>query len=494
MSRPRNQTSGLLFRSGCALALVASLAGCPIADLEGTGSPGGGTVDAGAVDAGPVDATADGAVEAGSDAGAADAGSGTYYALDDPQRWTFFDVASVGGGINYSGVAFDGRYLYFAPDFSPPVVLRYDTQCATCSQAPGTLTDPMAWSTHPLMPDLVAAGGSSAGAYPYLGAAFDGQYVYFAPFATNTFAVQYDTQSAFDDDGAWSVFDASTLDPSADYWGVATDGQHTYLVPNATTTIVSYDNSAAGSGDGGSGFSAQSSWSSYDLGAGSDYQGFWGGLYDGHYLYLAPFSGNVASRHVSNAPLGSSWSLGSTDGFDFSIQEQISPPHFWGSAYDGLHVYFVPYKTNELTFAAFTATGQFNDDGAWATFSLTQLFAPPDGGTTIVGALPGFVGAAYDGQRIFLAPAGQVATSDGNVTPLQVVTYDTKQPLTSAAAYTTFDPTALPGGARAYGFEGAAFDGQYVYFVPHAGSVVARFQATHTNMGLSPVTYRGSWW
>jgi hypothetical protein len=482
--------TGTFVRAGCVLGLVGLVAGttgCPVTDLERAGSEGL------KADSGLVDANADSAVDAGTGPGeaASDAQTGPYYALGDSQRWNFFDVASIGGGINYSGVAFDGRYLYFAPDFSPPVVLRYDTKCATCSQAPGTLTDPMAWSTHPLVPNIVAAGGASGGSYPYLGTAFDGQYVYFAPFATNTFAVQYDTQGSFEGASAWSVFDASKLDPSADYWGVASDGRYAYLVPNTTSTIVAYDNHAAQAGN--SGFATASSWSSYNLGVGPDFEGFWGGLYDGHNLYLAPFSGDVAARHVASAPLGSSWSVGSTNGFDFKIQEQLSPPHFWGSGYDGRHVYFVPYKTDALTFAAFDTTGQFNDDTAWTTFSLTQLFKPSNG-TTIVGALPGFVGVAYDGKRLILAPSGQVATSDGSVIPLQVVAYDTTLPLTSIASYTTFDPTTLPGGTRAFGFEGAAFDGQYVYFVPHTGSVVARFQATRNSSAITPNTYRGSWW
>jgi hypothetical protein len=39
-----------------------------------------------------------------------------------------------------------------------------------------------------------------------------------------------------------------------------------------------------------------------------------------------------------------------------------------------------------------------------------------------------------------------------------------------------------------------AFDGQYIYFVPHTGSVVARFEAKSVNKGLFPPSYKGSWW
>jgi hypothetical protein len=469
------------------LGLFALTTGCPISDLQQTGialSEGGGD-DAQAMDVQP-DVPADVAAEAQAETGP----SGPYYRLDDAARWTFFDVASVGGSTTYSGVVFDQRYLYFVPNFSPPVALRYDTKCTTCSSPPGTLTDPMAWSTFSMLPVIETAGGSNAGSYTYLGGSFDGQYVYFAPFGSNTFAVQYDTQQPFTDSRAWAAFDASVLDPNADYWGATYDGQRTYLVPNATNTIVAY--TVTPSPDGGSGFGSASSWTAYQLGSGPDNRGFWGGLYDGHNMYLAPFSGNVAVRHVAGAPVSSSWSVGAM-GFNFNVTEQISPPHFWGAAFDGQTVYFIPYKTSNLTLAAYATSGNFNDDTSWSTYSLTSLLQS-NGGAEILSTVPAFVGAAFDGRRVILAPAGQMREAGGVTASLPVVAYDTTMGLTMPTSYETFDPSTLSGGARAQGFEGVAFDGQYVYFVPHVGSVVARFQATHTNIGLSPISYRGSWW
>jgi hypothetical protein len=466
--RRRGQAPG----AGALALILVGASGCPIGDLLTGTEHDSGVVTSDAPS--DVQVPPDGGLEDGE---YSDGSSELYYSLNDPERWTFLDVTSVGGQATYSGVAFDGRYLYFVPNFSPPVVLRYDTQ--------GGLSDPTAWSHYAVLPNIVAAGGSSAGVYTYLGGAFDGRYVYLAPFGTNTYALQYDTQGTFTSGAAWSAFPTTVLDPNADYWGVVSDGRHAYFIPNATTTIVAYD---ALSADAGSGFSAPSSWSSYDLGTGADYGGFWGGLYDGQYLYLAPFTGNVASRYDTTLPLGmaTSWNLG-VNGFDFYHNEQISPPHFWGSAFDGSRLYLLPYKTQGLTIAAYTMPGAFADDSSWATCALAHLTGSTGGGT------PGFVGAAYDGQRIFLAPAGKTA----NGGPLPIIEYDTTQPLCPtdlASAYTAFDPTSVPGGKNAQGFEGAAFDGQYVYFVPHATSILARFQAKSQNLGLSPSTYRGSWW
>jgi hypothetical protein len=464
------------YGAGLLALILAGTTGCPVSDLL-TGSERG---DSGAP---PGDASTDGAPAADATLDAAaeavDGSSSAYYAVDDASMWAFFDVAAVGGQAGYSGIAYDGRYLYFVPDFSPPSVLRYDTQ--------GTLNDSTAWSTHALVPTIVAAGGPSSGSYTYLGGAFDGRYLYLAPFGTNTFAVQYDTRQPFTDSGAWTAFSTTALDPDANYWGVASDGRYAYFIPNTTTTVVAYDNQAVS--DAGSGFSAASSWVAYDLGAGPDYAGFWGGVFDGRYMYLAPYTGNVASRYDTTLPIGAagSWNAGST-GFDFNDNEQITPPHYWGAAYDGSRVYMVPYKTQAWTLASYTTSGSFNDDGSWATCALAPLLAGAGGGT------PGFVGAAYDGRRLFLVPAGRNAAGSG---ALPVVAYDTTQPLCPtdlASAYSLFDPSTLEGGQGAQGFEGAAFDGKYVYFVPHAGHVVARFQAKATNMGLSPSVYKGSWW
>jgi hypothetical protein len=427
------------------------------------------------VDASQTDATV-------AETSTADASSGAFYAIDDATRWTFFDVKNVGGATTYSGVVFDGRYLYFVPNFSPPNVLRYDTHAA--------LNDISAWTFFAPMAAIQAAGGSNTGSYTYLGGGFDGRYVYLAPFGANTYAIQYDTQQPFAGNASWSAFQTTTMDPKANYWGVASDGRYAYFMPNTTTTVLAYDNTAAT--DSGTGFASASSWTAYNLGTGANYGGFWGGVFADSHLYLVPYSTNVASSHDTTLPVTSpaAWDVG-VNGFDFSNNEQLSPPHFWGGAYDGSHVYLLPYKSASWTIAAYSTSGGFTDDGVWSTCALeTQLFAG-------AGSAAGFVGGAFDGKRLILAPFGQLTASDGGTASLPVVAYDTTQPLCPAnvtSAYTQFDPTTLEGGATAQGFEGAAFDGQYVYLVPHVGSVVARFQAKTANTGLTPSVYRGSWW
>jgi hypothetical protein len=477
--------------------LLVGLTGCPVSDLlessnvESPGANADAAADAahrpdGAIAEGdgpigdPDGDIADGGITDGTVTDPGDGSQGAvYYSLNDPSRWTFFSAAGVANGVTkYSGVAFDGRYLYFVPQFSPPNVLRYDTQAA--------FTDPTSWTYYAPTPSIVAAGGLSTGTYPYLGGAFDGRYLYLAPSGSNSYAVRYDTQQPFSHDESWSAFNTKTLDSAANYWGAVSDGRHTYFIPNKTTKVLAFDNTAGG--DAGSDFTAASSFTTYDLGAGN--QGYWGGAFDGKYVYFAPFSGSGAARHDTTLPVTSGWEVGAS-GFDFNDNFVLgSAAHFWGGAFDGNRVYMVPNATQSWTLGAYTTSGPFNEYGSWSTCALgTQLFAATN-------APSSFVGAAFDGRRLFLVPFGTPA-ADSGAAAIPVVAYDTTQPLcpsSIASAYSTFDPTTLSGGANAAGFEGAAFDGHYIYFVPHASSVVARFEAKSVNAGLAPAAYKGSWW
>jgi hypothetical protein len=77
-----------------------------------------------------------------------------------------------GNTVPYAGAAFDGRFVYFVPNGSMGLApaVRYDTL--------STFTADCAWETFdPNQLALPDGGVINA----YLGAVFDGQYVYFAP-------------------------------------------------------------------------------------------------------------------------------------------------------------------------------------------------------------------------------------------------------------------------------------------------------------------------
>jgi hypothetical protein len=98
------------------------------------------------------------------------------------------------------------------------------------------------------------------------------------------------------------------------------------------------------------------------------------------------------------------------------------------------------------------------DAARWEAFDLT-LVRP---------GAKGFTGAVFDGRYVYFVP-------DDGGTGGVVARYDTQAGFAEAASWATFDVASVNAGA--VGFAGAAFDGRFVYLVPHATGVVVRFDA-----------------
>jgi hypothetical protein len=141
--------------------------------------------------------------------------------------WTTFDTTTVNGlSDNYVGCVFDGQFVYFVPRGNA-IVLRVDTTATNFATA-------SSWSTYDITRLLTTEAGESTA---FAGGTFDGRFVYFVPsFDSPPRLVRYDTQSTFSDDCAWSWVDLSGL-PVGDagglqpFVGAVFDGQYVYLVP-----------------------------------------------------------------------------------------------------------------------------------------------------------------------------------------------------------------------------------------------------------------------
>jgi hypothetical protein len=207
--------------------------------------------------------------------------------------WSTFDVATVNPAAKgFHGGTFDGRYIYFAPTINkyPPYTLhgtvtRYDTQAPFNAAA--------SWSTFDVTTVHPAAKG-------FHGAAFDGKYVYLVPqwgdVDPSGLVARHDTQAPFTSASSWSTFDVTTINAAAKgFTGAAFDGKYLYLAPygddkgNAYGTIARLDTQAQ--------FSSASSWSTFDVttvNAGA--KGFQKAVFDGRFLYLVPF-GNAINTY-----------------------------------------------------------------------------------------------------------------------------------------------------------------------------------------------------
>jgi hypothetical protein len=297
----------------------------------------------------------------------------------------------------------------------------------------------------------------NASARGFNGGAFDGRYVYFIPHEStngyNGLLVRYDTQGAFGSAAAWSTFNTTALGAGAvGFTGARFDGRFLYLIPYVTNVMVRYDTQSS--------FAAVSSWTAFDLSAVSpSAPAFVGGAFDGRFLYLVPLftatpSGLVLRYDTQAAfAVSSSWST-----FD-TTTVTANAKGFCGAAFDGRFVYLVPFLS-----AAGMASGlvtRYDTQAAFATASSWSTFDT----TTLAAAAKGFYGATFDGRHIYFAPYSSST----------VARYDTTAAFGTAGAWSVFDVAGVNAGAKA--FYGAAFDGGAVYFVPHGGSTVARFSA-----------------
>jgi hypothetical protein len=267
----------------------------------------------------------------------------------------------------------------------------------------------------------------------------------------------------------WSSFDTDGYTNSFQgFFGGAFDGRYVYFTNSITSQdpLVRHDTLA----DGGS------TWASYQ--GGYDFGGFESAAYDGRYVYFAPGGGGVAvARYDTQAAFasGSSWSS-----FDLAVPDAGSPldsgytyVDYQGAVFDGRYVYLVPAEL--LSGAAnghvvrYDTTTEFSSGPSWTTFDTT----------TVAAGAHGFSGGAFDGRYVYLVPNDHGTADAGTGAVDSIATrYDTAAPFASATSWSTFDTTAL--SPYAAGFSGAAFDGRYVYFAPSAGqgglfsTVVAR--------------------
>ncbi len=208
----------------------------------------------------------------------------------DPVFDEFAAVDETPAAKGFSGAIFDGRYIYYVPyalELNPTptasgTILRYDPQAGYTSGA-FTIFDA---STVDAMPTK-----------GYSGAVFDGRYIYFVPtsgfdnLSAHAKVLRFDTTQAFGDIGSYDAFDASLAPVSATqgFSGGVFDGRYVYFVPDtdgvaAHGNVLRYDTT----GD----FRTASSWSTYApvTAAGlSGAKGYWGGAFDGRYLYFAPY-------------------------------------------------------------------------------------------------------------------------------------------------------------------------------------------------------------
>lgn len=286
----------------------------------------------------------------------------------------------------------------------------------------------------------------------YSGGAFDGRFVYFAIHENDQLA-RFDTIKEFTSSASWQFFNPTVINPNCKgFAGVLFDGIYLYFIPYLRGStyhgvVTRYDTRLE--------FTNPQAWSYFDMTSiNSNAKGYIGGVFDGRYIYFSPhnngssYSGLVARYDTKdNFNSSSSWTF-----FDVSTIN-TNAKGFNGAVFDGRYVYLVPYYTGSAysgLVARYDTTLSFSLSTSWTFFNMT----------TVNSNAKGYHKATFDGRYIYFSPMYNENGFHG-----LVARYDTVGSFTVSSSWSVFDLTALDTNLR--GFNGAAFDGRYVYFIPY---------------------------
>ena len=308
--------------------------------------------------------------------------------FDDSDSWYVYNVGSMHTyAVGFQGTLYHNGFVYYVPYFiekNDPgsIVLRYDTSL--------DFRDSSAWK---------AAG--------YWGVYEDGivvgNHLYFSPHLDkknerHTIPLRYDTTKHFDEITSWA---GVKLGLNASYIGAAYDGKKIYYAPwydedQEGSSIMVYDTEQP--------FLAKSAWDFISI----PNQGYSDAGFNGTHIVFAPnptpaWSSKIMFLNVDTQEVSfSTLDYGAYNGVveadnalylvadttkngvrsDFievtnSIKTSsptIAKGGYWGGVFDGQYVYFAPYDNPSLDkrndeFLRYDTTKPFEDDASWESIS-----------------------------------------------------------------------------------------------------------------------------
>jgi hypothetical protein len=338
-------------------------------------------------------------------------------------------------GDGPSGDASPDVVMCLGLDASPPPDAASDARYYALKNGPTSDGGPGTWTF--FEPSTVDTNARN-----FQGGTFDGRYVYFAPDSNGT-VTRYDTQGSFIGNAAWTTFDTTTLSPAAQgFSGAVYDGQYVYFVPYHSVAtgyeglVVRYDTHGAFAGGG-------PAWTVFDTNTlpvpngGPTLAGFNGGVFDGRAVYLAPYFDGTRQSGVARYAIEG----GTVPEAGATTDAGDSGTHDGGDAG-----------------AAEAGPPEFGTASQWSWFDMS----------TLNDNAAGYLGGAFDGRYLYLVPYTNNAGASG-----VVARYDTDASFVSNGAWSFFDTSGID--TSSVGFIGAAFDGRYLYLVPHSKTIVTRY-------------------
>jgi len=195
--------------------------------------------------------------------------------------------------------------------------------------------------------------------------------------------------------------------------------------------------------------------------------GYFGAVFDGQYVYFAPEMHGDASTHGNVLRLDTQADFrdpGAYAAYDASRTDGLDTRGYYGAAFDGAYVYFVPRQIGLTQYHSrilrLDTRWEFGDPTSWAAHDVGEEHSQQS--------------AAFDGRFMYFCPGfrGDPHTEDSNSG--RVIRLDTQADFRSPSSYTTVDTATLFGPSAAC-YDGGAFDGRFIYFIPLSTGMVVRY-------------------
>ena len=305
------------------------------------------------------------------------------------------------------------------------------------------------WSLRPVMDTFESYDAGDTDGLDtrgFFGAVCDGRYVYFAPQLNGSQerhgqVLRYDSCGGFNDPESWEGYDAGNTDGlnTKGYYGAVHAGDYIYFVPRTDghahhSRILRYDRRRE--------FHDPGSWQAYDIGNNISHQS---AAYDGRYIYLVPgyeVDRSETGRAVRYDTRGDFKDPASYVIYDAGNTGGLESRNYDGATFDGRYVYFAPLNDRGIVLRH-DSQGEFDDPAAWQA-----LDASGQGMGMCVGAI-------FDGRYIYYVPYAHS----------NAVRYDTRCDFMDPESWEAYDADRT-SGLHTRGYDGAAFDGQYIYYIP----------------------------
>ncbi len=313
---------------------------------------------------------------------------------------------------------------------------------------------------------MSTAQGAAALDNAYNGASFDGRYIYYVPFSSDTF-VRFDTQgTSFTTTADWQLMSMSTAQGAAAlnsaYTSASFDGRYIYYVPLGSDTFIRFDTQ-------GTSFTTTADWQRMNMstahGGAALNDAYYGASFDGRYIYYVPSSSNTFIRFDTQGisfTTTADWQLMS---MSTAQGASLLDSAYFGASFDGRYIYYVPFLSD--TFVRFDTQGtSFTTTADWQLMSMSTA----QGAAALDAA---YSTTSFDGRYIYYVPY----ISD------TFVRFDTQgTSFTTAADWQQMTMSTAQGAAALdYAYIGAAFDVRYIYYVPSYSDTFLRFDTQGTS-------------